>query len=448
MEPHDGATAAQKRREKDLQRLREEYVPRGVATTHPLFVEQASGSEVWDVKGRRYLDFAAGIGTLNVGHNHPRVVDAAHEQLERLTHSAFQVAMYEPYLRLAERLCELAPGPEPKKAIFFSTGAEAVENAVKIARIHTGRQAVISFRGGFHGRTLLGLSLTGTAEPYRQGAGPFAPEVYKAPYPYEYQGWPVERALRGLAEVFESEVSPDRVAAVVIEPVLGEGGFVAAPAEFLVELRELTRQHGIVLIADEIQTGFGRTGRFFAMEHSGVVPDLLTVAKSIAGGLPLSGVVGRAEVMDAPTPGGLGGTYGGNPVACAAALAVLDVLTDERLVERSAELGSRLEKRMREWASWQPLIGEVRVLGAMAALELVRDRTSRAPAAEEAARVIALARERGLLLLKAGVHTNVIRTLMPLNTPDEQVEEGLSILEYALEAVSPATVVQAEIEEK
>ena len=433
---HDGATDAPQSQEEDLRQLREQFVPRGVATTHPLFVEHASGTELWDVKGRRYLDFAAGIGTLNVGHNHPRVVDAMRAQLDRLIHSAFQVAMYEPYLRLAERLCELAPGSEPKKAVLFSTGAEAVENAVKIARIYTRRPAVISFRGSFHGRTLLALSLTGTAEPYRQGPVPYASEVYKAPYPYEYRGWPTERALEALEDVFDSEVSPELVAAVVVEPVLGEGGFVPAPREFLVELRELTRRHGIVLIADEIQTGFGRTGRFFAMEHSGVAPDLVAVAKSIAGGLPLSGVIGRAEVMDGPTPGGLGGTFGGNPVACAAALAVLDVMSEEGLVERAAALGLRLEDRMRGWASWQPLIGEVRVLGAMAALELVQDRRTREPAAAEAARILSLARERGLLLLKAGAHSNVIRLLMPLNTPDEQLEEGLSILEAALEEVA------------
>jgi 4-aminobutyrate aminotransferase/(S)-3-amino-2-methylpropionate transaminase len=422
--------------EGELRRLRAEFVARGVATAHPLVVEHARGSELWDVSGRRYLDFAAGIGTLNVGHTHPRVVDAARWQLERLTHSAFQVAMYESYLRLAERLSQLAPGPGPKKAVFFSTGAEAVENAVKIARVYTGRPAVISFRGSFHGRTLLGLSLTGTAEPYKQDAGPYAPEVYKAPYPYEYRGWSTRRALQALEEVFDSEVSAERVAAIVIEPVLGEGGFVQAPVEFMVKLRELTRREGILLIADEIQTGFGRTGRLFAVEHSGIDPDLITVAKSIAAGLPLSGVIGRAEVMDAPGPGGLGGTFGGNPVACAAALAVLDVLRDEKLVERAAELGPWLHERLSRWAQSQPLIGDVRVLGAMAAVELVRDRESREPAGPEAARVLALCRERGLLVLKAGVHANVVRMLAPLSIPEDQLEEGLSILEGALTAVS------------
>jgi 4-aminobutyrate aminotransferase / (S)-3-amino-2-methylpropionate transaminase / 5-aminovalerate transaminase len=422
--------------EGELRRLRAEFVPRGVASAHPLVVEHARGSELWDVSGRRYLDFAAGIGTINIGHNHPRVVEAARWQLERLTHSAFQVAMYEPYLRLAERLCRLAPGPGPNKAVFFSTGAEAVENAVKIARVHTGRPAVISFRGGFHGRTLLGLSLTGTAQPYKQDAGPYAPEVYKAPFPYEYRGWSSERALTALEEVFDSEVSPERVAAIVIEPVLGEGGFVPAPPEFMTRLREISHREGILLIADEIQTGFGRTGRFFAVEHSGIAPDLVAVAKSIAAGLPLSGVVGRAEVMDAPRPGGLGGTFGGNPVACAAALAVLEVLHDERLVERAAELGPWLDERLSRWAESLPLIGDVRVLGAMAGLELVRNRESRAPASAAAARVLALCRDRGLLVLKAGSHGNVIRMLPPLSVSEAQLEEGLAVLEGALATVS------------
>jgi 4-aminobutyrate aminotransferase/(S)-3-amino-2-methylpropionate transaminase len=422
--------------EGELRRLRAEFVARGVATAHPLVVEHARGSELWDVTGRRYLDFASGIGTLNVGHNHPRVVEAARWQLERLSHSAFQVAMYEPYIRLAERLCGLAPGSEPKKAAFFSTGAEAVENAVKIARVFTGRPAVISFRGGFHGRTLLGLSLTGTAEPYKQDAGPYAPEVYKAPYPYEYRGWSSERALHALEEVFDSEVSPGRVAAIVIEPVLGEGGFVPAPPQFMTRLREISRREGILLIADEIQTGFGRTGSFFAVEHSGVAPDLIAVAKSIAAGLPLAGVIGRGDVMDAPRPGGLGGTFGGNPVACAAALAVLDVLHEEGLVERAAELGPWLEERLTRWGRSLPLIGDVRVLGAMAAVELVRDRQSQTPASAESAQVLALCRERGLLVLKAGAHGSVVRTLPPLNVSDAHLEEGLAILEGALATVS------------
>ncbi len=399
----------------ELKALRERYVPRGVTTAHPLVADHAQGSELWDTSGRRYLDFVGGIG---------------------VTHTAFQVVMYESYLRLAERLCEVAPGDGSKKAIFFSTGAEAVENAVKIARAATGRPAVISFAGGFHGRTLLTLSLTGTVHPYKQNFGPYAAEIYQTPFPYEYRGWSSKQALAALDELLESAVAPQRVAAIIIEPVLGEGGFVPAPLDFLRALRELTERHGILLIADEIQTGFGRTGKFFAIEHSGVTPDLVTVAKSLAAGFPLSAVVGRAEVMDAPGPGGLGGTYAGNPVACAAGLAVMDVMRDERLPERAARIGSVIEERMRTWATEHELVGDVRVMGAMAGVELVRDRKTKTPADIETARVLTLARERGLLLLRSGMHHNVIRTLMPLNIPDEQLMEGLDILGSALAEVA------------
>jgi 4-aminobutyrate aminotransferase/(S)-3-amino-2-methylpropionate transaminase len=422
----------------ELKALRERYVPRGITTAHPLVVDHAQGSELWDADGRRYIDFVGGIGVMNVGHNHPRVMEAVRSQLERVTHTSFQVVMYEPYLRLAQRLSELAPGDGPNKAIFFSTGAEAVENAVKIARAHTGRPAVISFRGGFHGRTLLALSLTGSVQPYKQNFGPYAAEVYQAPYPYGYRGWSSERALASLEELLESDVSPERVAAVIIEPVLGEGGFVPAPRAFLQGLRALTEKHGILLIADEIQSGFGRTGRFFAIEHSGVKPDLITVAKSLAAGFPLSGVVGRADVMDAPTPGGLGGTYGGNPIACAAGLAVLDVMRDERLPERAARIGSVVEERMRSWQAEHDIVGDVRVMGAMAGMELVRDRKTKEPADTETARLLALARDRGLILLRSGVHHNVIRTLMPLTIPDEQLDEGLDMLGSALAEIAAA----------
>jgi len=420
----------------ELKALRERYVPRGVTTAHPLVADHAQGSELWDTSGRRYLDFVGGIGVMNVGHNHPSVMAAVREQLDRATHTAFQVVMYESYLRLAERLCEVAPGDGSKKAIFFSTGAEAVENAVKIARAATGRPAVISFAGGFHGRTLLTLSLTGTVHPYKQNFGPYAAEIYQTPFPYEYRGWSSKQALAALDELLESAVAPQRVAAIIIEPVLGEGGFVPAPLDFLRALRELTERHGILLIADEIQTGFGRTGKFFAIEHSGVTPDLVTVAKSLAAGFPLSAVVGRAEVMDAPGPGGLGGTYAGNPVACAAGLAVMDVMRDERLPERAARIGSVIEERMRTWAAEHELVGDVRVMGAMAGVELVRDRKTKTPADTETARVLTLARERGLLLLRSGMHHNVIRTLMPLNIPDEQLMEGLDILGSALAEVA------------
>src|SRR5713101_3960621 len=420
----------------ELKALRDRYVPRGITTAHPIVADRAQGSEVWDTSGKHYIDFVGGIGVMNVGHNHPRVMAAVHEQLDRVTHTAFQVVMYESYLRLAQRLCELAPGDLPKKAIFFSTGAEAVENAVKIARAATGREAIISFSGGFHGRTLLALSVTGTVDPYKQNFAPYAAEVYQSPFPYEYRGWSSDQALAALETLFESAVSPQRVAAIIIEPVLGEGGFVPAPILFFFNDTKITEKHGILLIADEIQTGFGRTGKFFAIEHSGVTPDIITVAKSLAAGFPLSAVIGRADVMDAPAPGGLGGTYAGNPVACAAGLAVLDVMRDERLPERAARIGSVVEERMRTWAAEHELVGDVRAVGAMAGMELVRDRKDKTPADTETARILALARERGLLLLRSGMHHNVIRTLMPLTIPDDQLTEGLDIIGAALAEVA------------
>jgi len=420
--------------ESELAELRAKYVPRGITSAHPITVDRARGSELWDISGKRYIDFAGGIGVMNVGHAHPRVTQAVQEQLERATHTSFQVVHYESYLRLAERLCQVAPIAGAAKAIFFSTGAEAIENAVKIARAATGRPAVISFRGGFHGRTLLALSLTGSVQPYKQDFGPYAAEIYQSPFPYEYRGWNAEAALADLNNLLESEVGPKRVAAIVIEPVLGEGGFVPAPIDFMHGLRELTARHGILLIADEIQTGFGRTGKFFAIEHSGVQPDLITVAKSLAAGFPLSAVVGRAEIMDAPDPGGLGGTYGGNPVACAAGVAVMDIMRDEKLPERAARIGSVVEERMQSWAKEHEMIGDVRAVGAMAGLELVRNRKTKEPADKETAQILGAAREKGLIILRCGVHHNVVRTLMPLTIPDDQLEEGLDILGASLGA--------------
>ncbi len=420
--------------ETDLAELRSKYIPRGISSAHPVTVDRARGSELWDVSGKRYLDFAGGIGVMNVGHAHPRVMKAVGEQLERATHTSFQVVQYESYLRLAQRLCEVAPIGGDKKAVFFSTGAEAIENAVKIARAATGRPAVISFRGSFHGRTLLTLSLTGSVQPYKQDFGPYAPEIYQTPFPYEYRGWNTDAAMADLENLLQAEVAPKRVAAVVIEPVLGEGGFVPAPLDFMRKLRELTRQHGILLITDEIQTGFGRTGKFFGIEHSGVEADLITVAKSLAAGFPLSGVVGKAEVMDAPDPGGLGGTYAGNPVACAAGLAVMDIMRDEKLPERAARIGSVVEERMQSWARDNELIGDIRAAGAMVGMELVRSRKTKEPADKETVAVLKAAREKGLLILRCGVHHNVVRTLMPLTIPDEQLEEGLDILGAALGA--------------
>jgi 4-aminobutyrate aminotransferase/(S)-3-amino-2-methylpropionate transaminase len=420
--------------EAELAELRAKYVPRGITSSHPIAVDHAKGSELWDTNGKRYVDFAGGIGVMNVGHAHPHVMEAVRAQLDKATHTSFQVVQYESYLRLAERLCEVTPIKGDKKAIFFSTGAEAIENAVKIARSATHREAVISFRGAFHGRTLLALTLTGSVQPYKQDFGPYAAEVYQTPFPYTYRGWISEAALADLNNLLESGVSPKRVAAIVIEPELGEGGFVPAPYEFMRGIRELCDRHGILLIADEIQTGFGRTGKLFAVEHSNVEPDLMTVAKSLAAGFPLSGVVGKAAIMDAPDPGGLGGTYGGNPVACAAALAVLDVMRDEKLPERAARIGSVIEERMRTWAGEHELIGEVRGLGAMMGIELVRDRKTKEPADKETAQVLVKAREKGLIALRCGVHHNVIRTLMPLTIPDDQLEEGLDILGAALGA--------------
>ena len=410
-------------------------VARGVATAHPVFIDRAEGARVWDVEGREYLDFAGGIGVLNVGHAHPAIVQAVRAQLERFTHTAFQVAAYESYVRLAERLNGLAPGPGPKKTLLLTTGVEAVENAIKMARAFTGRPAVVAFTHAFHGRTLLGMSLTGKSA-YKQSFGPFAPEIYRAAYPYPYRGWTTERALESLEDVFKTQIAPDRVAALVLEPVLGEGGFVAAPPEFLRALRKTADAHGIVLVADEIQCGFGRTGRMFAVEHAAMAPDLLVVAKSLAAGLPLSGVVGRADIVDAPAPGGLGGTYAGNPLSCAAALAVLDVFEKERLLERARAQGERLRTALEGLAARFPAIGEVRGLGAMLGIEMVEDRAARAPAPDLTRRVVEEGRARGVLLLRAGTYDNVIRFLVPLVATDAELDRGLDALAGALAAAT------------
>lgn len=415
-------------RTESLLELRASQVPRGVGVTHPIFAARAEGAQLWDVDGNRYIDLVGGIGVLNIGHNHPKVVQAVQEQLARYSHTCFQVAMYESYVTLAERLNALAPGQEAKKTLFLTTGAEAVENAIKIARAATGRQAIISFNHSFHGRTLMGMSLTGKATAYKQDFGPYAPEIYHTPYPYEYRGWSSERALDALRELFLTTVTPEHVAAVIIEPVLGEGGFVPAPREFMQGLRKLTEQHGILLIADEIQTGFGRTGKMFAIEHSGVAPDLMTIAKSLAGGLPLSGVIGRAEVMDAPAAGGLGGTYAGNPLACAAGLAVLDVFEEEQVLAQAERLGQRLQDTFSELQRSVPAIGDVRGLGAMMALEFVRDPASKEPAPELVDEIIVEARKQGLLLLKAGLYGNVLRILAPLNIEEPLIEHALDTL--------------------
>lgn len=411
-----------------LLQARQDNVPRGVGNTHPIFAARAQGAQLWDIDGNEYVDFAGGIGVMNIGHSHPRVLQAVQAQLERFTHTCFQVVMYDTYVRLAERLNQLAPGDATKKTIFLTTGAEAVENAVKIARLATGRPGIISFTSSFHGRTLLGMSLTGKAPGYKQNFGPFAPEVYHAPFPYAYRGWDSERALAALNDLFHTDITPDRVAGIIIEPVLGEGGFVPAPPEFLHALRRITEDHGIVFIADEIQSGFGRTGKLFAVEHCGVAPDLITIAKSMAGGIPLAGVIGRADLMDAPAPGGLGGTFAGNPLACAAGLAVLEIFEQEKILDRAQQVGEQLQSRLRAMQADLPIIGEVRGLGPMAAIELVRDPHTREPAPEVTDRVVALSRERGVLLIKAGLHGNVVRILAPLVIDDALLDHALDTL--------------------
>jgi 4-aminobutyrate aminotransferase / (S)-3-amino-2-methylpropionate transaminase / 5-aminovalerate transaminase len=404
-----------------------------LAITFPVVAAEARGATITDIDGNTFIDFAGGVGCLNVGHSHPHVVQAAQEQLERFSHTDYTVVPYEVYATLSERLLALAPFSGPAKAAFFNAGTEAVENAVKFARAFTGRTAVIGFEGAFHGRTLLSLALTSKVHPYKAGLGPFAPEVYRVPFPNAYRGPSVEEALAALRRAFKTVVAPEDVAAIVFEPVQGEGGFIPATREFAQGLRAICDEHGIVLVCDEVQSGFARTGRFFAIEHYDVEPDLITVAKSIAAGLPLSGVLGKAAIMDAPGDGAVGGTYVGNPVAQAAALAVLDVIEDEQLVERSASIGELMRTRMEQWQSRRRQIGDVRGLGAMLALELVDEHGE--PAGELASDVVAAALERGLLLLKAGVNGNCIRVLVPLVISDAELDEALNVWESALDAV-------------
>jgi 4-aminobutyrate aminotransferase/(S)-3-amino-2-methylpropionate transaminase len=418
----------------ELLAARANNIPRGIMTAHPIVIDRAENGYVWDSTGRRYLDFVGGIGVLNVGHNHPRVVAAVQEQLKLVTHTAFQVAAYEPYIALAERLNKLVGKGEAYKSIFLTTGAEAVENAIKIARAYTNRPGVISFRGGFHGRTLMGITLTGFAQPYKQNFGPFAGEIYHTAYPDAYRGITTEKAIAALEDVFATEIAPDRVAAIIIEPVQGDGGFLQAPPEFLRALRDITERHGIVLIADEIQTGFGRTGKLFGFEHAGIRPDLVTVAKSLAGGFPISGVVGKAEIMDAPAPGGLGGTYGGNGIACAAALAVLDAFEQDGLVDRAAMLGENLSTALDALKATHPEIGVVRGTGYMRALEFVTDGDTKKADADRAQQVIERARERGLLVIKCGVHRNIVRFLAPVTISDADLDEAMTILAASLDA--------------
>ena len=401
----------------------------------PVFAAAASNATITDVDGNTFVDFAGGVGVVNVGHCNPRVVAAIREQAERFIHTDFTVVPYESYVELAERLGALAPFSGPTRAAFFNSGAEAVENAVKIARLVTGRPAVVAFEAGFHGRTLLALTMTSKVHPYKTGMGPFAPEVYRAPFPNAYRGPSAAGALAELERMFHTHVSPDHVAAIVFEPQLGEGGFLPAPQEFVDGIRAICDRHGIVMIIDEVQTGFGRTGRMFAIEHYGVEPDLIVVAKSIAAGVPLSGVIGKAEIMDVPHAGAIGGTYIGNPLALAAALAVLDVFIEDDLVARANVIGGRIRERMLAWQERWPAIGDVRGLGAMLAIELVHDPATQEPAPELVAAVVGAALERGLILLKAGVSGNCIRVLCPLTIEDAVLAEALDVWEDALTSV-------------
>lgn len=416
--------------------------PRGVATATAVFADRAENSELWDVEGRRYIDFAGGIAVLNTGHRNATVMDCVERQLARFTHTAYQVVPYEPYVALAERLNALAPISGPAKSLFVTTGAEAVENAIKIARAHTGRSGVIAFSGGFHGRTNLTMGLTGKVAPYKKGFGPFPGEIYHLPFPMPHHSVTVEDSFAALEHLFRADIEPERIAALIVEPVQGEGGFYIAPPEFLQRLRKLCDTHGIVLVADEIQTGFARTGKMFAIEHSGVQPDLITVAKSLAGGFPLAGVVGRADMMDAPDIGGLGGTYGGSPIGCAAALGVLDVIERDGLLDRSLALGKHVVARIRQVAKRRDVqpIGDIRNLGGMIAFELVRSAGAHDPSPEATKALCAAALDKGLILLSCGVFGNTIRILVPLTASDEIVDEGLDIIEQCLEGMAAARV--------
>ena len=418
----------------DLLARRMAAVPRGVSTAAPVFAARAENAEIWDAEGKRYVDFAGGIAVLNTGHRHPKIMAAVARQLELYTHTAFQVMAYEPYVELAERLNALAPFKGPAKTILFTTGAEAAENAVKMARAATGRSAVIAFTGGFHGRTLLTMAMTGKVLPYKRAFAPLPSEVYHVPFPIPHYNTTVEDSLKALQFLFKADVEPARVAAIIIEPVQGEGGFHTAPPELLKALRKICDDNGILLIADEIQSGFARTGKMFAIEHSGVEPDLVTIAKSLAGGFPLSGVIGRAAIMDATEPGGLGGTYAGSPVACAAALAVLDVIRDEKLLARADAIGERLKQRLNVIAKRNDTapIAAIRGQGAMIAFDIVKSRGTHDPDGDAAKRVTTQALANGLVLLSCGIYGETIRILVPLTASDAVVDEGLDRLEKAL----------------
>jgi 4-aminobutyrate aminotransferase/(S)-3-amino-2-methylpropionate transaminase len=422
-------------RSREVLARKERVVADPLSVYLPIVTDAGHGATLTDIDGNTFVDFTGGVGCLNVGHAHPRVVDAVQEQAARFLHTDFTIVPYEVYVTLAERLLALTPFTGPAKAAFFNAGTEAVENAVKFARAYTRRPAVIAFEGGFHGRTMMSLTLTSKTHPYKAGFGPFAPEVYRVPYPNAYRGVSASDALAALERTFATQVAAETVAAIVFEPVQGEAGFIVPSQEFVKGLREICDREGIVLVADEVQSGYGRTGRMFAIEHFDVEPDLITVAKSIAAGLPLSGVLGRAAIMDAPGDNAVGGTYVGNPVAQAAAVAVLDVIEDEGLLDRAVRVGETVRGRMSAWQRRYAAIGDVRGLGAMLAIELVRDPATKEPAPELAGRVTEEAAKRGVLLLKAGISGNCIRVLCPLVITDSELEEGLGAWEEALEAV-------------
>jgi 4-aminobutyrate aminotransferase / (S)-3-amino-2-methylpropionate transaminase / 5-aminovalerate transaminase len=418
----------------ELLAKRDTYVARGVALA-PIVADHGHGARLTDVDGKEYIDFAGGIGVLNLGHTPDAVVDAIKRQAEAMLHSCFPVAAYEPYLEVARLLCEHTPGAHAKKAVLINSGAEAVENAVKISRYYTGRDGVITFDRGFHGRTLLTMSLTSKLV-YKKGMGPFAPEVYRAPAPYPYRGVSTKDAIKGLEFIFKAHVDPESVACVILEPVQGEGGFTVIPPEFIERVMELCRQHGIVYIDDEVQSGMGRTGKLWALDHYGLVPDLMTVGKSLAAGMPLAGVVGRAEILDSVHPGGLGSTYGGNPVACAAAIESIKAIASDEFLAHATTFGEEIMARLNAMAERHPVIGEVRGIGPMAAIELVKDRETREPAADVAGATVSGALERGLLLLKTGIYDNVLRILVPITASDEDLSLGLDRLEESLAAAT------------
>ena len=433
-------------RSRALMARRDSAVPRGPANAIPIFMAGAEGAMLEDVDGNRYLDFAGGIGCLNIGHRAPRVTAALKAQLEKHLHLCFAVTPYESYIAVAEKLNALAPGNFPKKTILLNTGAEAVENSIKIARAHTRRPAVVCFEDAFHGRTLLAMTLTSKTHPYKAGFEPFASDIYRIPFAYPYRAEKsatAESFAHHLEDAFKRAVAPESVAAVIAEPVLGEGGFVIPPRDYFSILQNICRKHGILFIADEVQSGFGRTGKWFASEHFGIEPDLITTAKSLGGGMPIAAVTGRAEIMDAPGVGALGGTFCGHPLSCAAALAAVETIEKEGLLARSTQLGQQFESRARSWQKKWPLIGDIRGLGAMCAMELVRDPQTREPADTETKQIAKFAYEHGLILITAGTFNNVIRLLVPLVITDAQFAEGLAILESALTHVASAKPVAA-----